>query len=97
MKEGSTITRYRLTSDGRTVTAGPLALVAAQAAAIAASGGAAVLSDPTGASCTVCLTATGALRAEWHAPLVLFPDRAECGPPGWLTRLHDLLNEGEQA
>ena len=88
--------RYRLARDGRTVVTGPLALVAAQASSLAAEGHVAVLSDPEGSSCAVYSAADGTVRAEWQRPLVLFPDRAEVGPPGWLTRLHDLLTEGDR-
>ena len=88
--------RYRLACDGLPVAAGPLALVAVQAAALAAAGRVATVADPTGTVCAVYLTPAGTLRAEWRAPLVLFPDPAETGPPGWLTRLCDLLHQGDQ-
>lgn len=87
--------RYRLSRAGSVVAAGPLVLVAAQAAALARAGTVVLVSADSTGACAVWALPGGQLRAEWSAPLVLFPDPADTGPPGWLTRLVTLLHEGD--
>ena len=87
--------RYRLSRAGAVVAAGPLALVAAQAAALARGGVSVLVSADGAGACRVWAPDAGGLRAEWSPPLVLFPDPADAGPPGWLARLETLLHEGD--
>ena len=87
--------RYQLSRAGAVVAAGPLALVAAQAAALALGGVSVLVSADGAGACRVWSPSDGALRAEWSPPLVLFPDPADAGPPGWLARLETLLHEGD--
>jgi hypothetical protein len=87
--------RYRLSRAGAVVAAGPLALVAAQAGALARSGVSVLVSADGPGACRVWAPAGGGVCAEWSPPLVLFPDPADAGPPGWLARLQTLLHEGD--
>lgn len=87
--------RYRLSRAGAVVSAGPLALVAAQAAALARSGESVLVSAEGSGACRVWVPTGGGLCAEWTPALVLFPDPADAGPPGWLSRLETLLHEGD--
>jgi len=87
--------RFALRGDGGRVATGPLALLAAQAAALARGGAVVHVAAAGGGACRVSATPVGAVRAEWAPPLVLFPDPADLGPPGWLARLQMLLDQGD--
>ena len=89
--------RFALRCDGVRVASGPLALLAAQAAALARGGAVVHVAAAGGGACRVWATPAGAVRAEWAPPLVLFPDPAELGPPGWLARLQMLLDQGDDS
>lgn len=90
---------YRLHDHRRTISRGPLALVAGQAHRSALAGRELVISDAAGNAVTV-RRHCGTIWPTWQQPQELFPAPAIANQPDWYCRLLALivnLNDDEPA